>query len=261
MTFSIAISGKGGTGKTTVSALLVHLLKNYAGKPILGVDSDPNSNLSEALGVDVTMSVGKAREMLLKNKDNLGPNQRKEDYFNYLFQSAVEEFDGYDIIIMGNAEGPGCYCYVNNLLRKMVDDLSDKYPLMILDTEAGLEHFSRRTTRDIDILLVVTDPTAKGVLTAKRIQELIKTLNTNIRKAYLVVNNIPPRFINKVKELEKTSGLECIAVIPEDPLIQEFDLDGKAIPNLPASSLALKGVTELIKKLEIPTAPTSEITK
>ena len=107
MTFSIAISGKGGTGKTTVSALLVHLLKNYAGKPILGVDSDPNSNLSEALGVDVTMSVGKAREMLLKNKDNLGPNQRKEDYFNYLFQSAVEEFDGYDIIIMGNAEGPG----------------------------------------------------------------------------------------------------------------------------------------------------------
>ena len=132
---------------------------------------------------------------------------------------------------------------------------------MILDTEDGLEHFSRRTTRDIDILLVVTDPTAKGVLTAKRIQELIKTLNTNIRKAYLVVNRIPPRFINKVKELEKTSGLECIAVIPEDPLIQEFDLDGKAIPNLPASSLALKGVTELIKKLEIPTAPTSEITK
>lgn len=258
MTFSIAISGKGGTGKTTISSLLVHLLKN-TDHPILAVDSDPNSNLNEALGVDVPMSVGKAREMLLKNKDKLGPYQQKADYFNYLFQSSVEEFDGYDIIVMGNAEGPGCYCYVNNLLRKIMDELSEKYPIMIVDTEAGLEHFSRRTTRDIDILLVVTDPTAKGVLTAKRIHELISTLNTNIRKAYLIVNNIPPRFMDKVKELEATSGLECIAVIPEDPLVQEYDLSGKAIPELPESSLAKKSVIELLKKLDIPTTSKGEI--
>ncbi len=258
MTFSIAISGKGGTGKTTISALLIHLLKNR-NKPILAVDSDPNSNLNEALGVDITMSVGMAREMLLKNKDKLGPNQQKADYFNYLFQSSVEEFDGYDIIVMGNAEGPGCYCYVNNLLRKIMDELSDKYPLMIVDTEAGLEHFSRRTTRDIDILLVVTDPTAKGVLTAKRIHELISTLNTNIRKAYLVVNNIPLKFMDKVKDLESTSGLKCIGVIPEDPLVQEFDLSGRPIPDLPESSLAKKSVIELLKKLEIPTTSKGEI--
>jgi CO dehydrogenase maturation factor len=218
LTFNIAISGKGGTGKTTLSALLVTLLKNYNGSPILAVDSDPNSNLNDALGVKVSMSVGGARELLLDNKEKLGPLQTKEEYFRYLFQSAIEEFEGYDLLVMGQAEGSGCYCYVNNLLRKIMDELADKYQLMIVDTEAGLEHFSRRTTRDIDILLVVTDPTAKGVLTAKRINELVKSLNTNIKKLFLVINKVPPNLMNKVEELEKKSGLECLTVIPKDPL-------------------------------------------
>lgn len=252
LTFSIAISGKGGTGKTTISALLLNLLKNHSGSPILGVDADPNSNLNEALGVKANMSVGKAREMLLENKDKLGPYQTKEEYFNYLFQSAIEEFEGFDLIVMGRAEGPGCYCYVNNLLRKIMDELADRYPLMIVDTEAGLEHFSRRTTRDIDILLVVTDPTAKGVLTAKRINELIKSLNIGIHQAFLVVNRVPPQFMEKVKELEATSGLKCIAVIPEDQLIQEYDLSGTPLTELPESSQALKAVKELLEKLKIP---------
>lgn len=252
LTFSIAVSGKGGTGKTTLSALLVSLLKNRSDSPLLAVDADPNSNLNEALGVKAELSVGKAREMLLENKDKLGPNQTKEEYFNYLFQSAIEEFEGFDLIVMGRAEGPGCYCYVNNLLRKIMDELADRYPLMIVDTEAGLEHFSRRTTRDIDILLVVTDPTAKGVMTAKRISELIKSLNVGIHQAYLIINRVPPQFMDRIKELEEASGLECIAVIPQDPLIQEFDLAGKPMPELPDSSPALKAVEELLEKLQIP---------
>ncbi|MFQ6134775.1 MAG: AAA family ATPase [Nitrososphaerales archaeon] len=261
LAFSIAISGKGGTGKTTISAILVNLLKNYSGSPILAVDADPNSNLNEALGVKAEMSVGKAREMLLENKDKLGPNQTKEEYFNYLFQSAIEEFEGFDLIVMGRAEGPGCYCYVNNLLRKVLDELADRYPLMIVDTEAGLEHFSRRTTRDIDILLVVTDPTAKGVLTAKRISEMIKSLNTNIRKAFLVVNRVPPQFMDRVQDLEKTSGLKCIAVIPRDQLIEEYDLSGVSLTELPESSQALKAVKELMEKLEIPAIQKGEISR
>lgn len=261
MTFSIAISGKGGTGKTTIAAILVNLLKNHSSDPILAVDSDPNTNLNEALGVQADMSVGKAREMLLKNKDKLGPEQTKEEYFNYLFQNSIEEFEGYDLIVMGQAEGSGCYCYVNNLLRKIMDELADRYPLMIVDTEAGLEHFSRRTTRDIDILLVVTDPTTKGVLTAKRINELIKSLNTNIGQTYLIVNKVPPRFLDRVQELEKTSGLKSIAVIPHDPLIEEYDLTGTSLTELPESSPALKAVKELVEKLKIPILQKGEISR
>jgi CO dehydrogenase maturation factor len=252
LTFSIAVSGKGGTGKTTLSALLVSLLKNYDGNPILAVDSDPNSNLNEALGVKADLSVGRARELLLENKDKLGPTQTKEEYFNYLFQSAVEEFDGFDLLVMGRAEGPGCYCYVNNLLRKIMDELAGQYQLMIVDTEAGLEHFSRRTTRDIDVLLVVTDPTAKGVMTAKRVSDLIKSLNVGIHKAFLVINRVPPQFMSKIKDLEAASGLKCIAVIPEDSLIQEYDLTGRPVSELPSHSPALNAVKELVSKLEIP---------
>ncbi len=261
MTFSIAISGKGGTGKTTVCAILINLLKNYSDNPILAVDADPNSNLNEALGVKADMTVGRAREILLENKDKLGPYQTKEEYFNYLFQNAIEEFDGFDLIVMGQAEGPGCYCYVNNLLRKIMDELAGRYPLMIVDTEAGLEHFSRRTTRDIEILLVVTDPTTKGVNTAKRISELIKSLNTKIGNTFLVLNKVPPQFMDRVQDLAKTSGLPCLSVIPRDPLIEEHDLSGISLTKLPESSSALKAVKELLKKLKIPALYTSGIAK
>jgi CO dehydrogenase maturation factor len=221
----------------------------------LAVDADPNSNLNEALGVKADISVGKAREILIENKDKLGPNQTKEEYFKYLFHNAIEEYDGFDLLVMGQAEGSGCYCFINNLLRKIMDDLADRYPLMIVDTEAGLEHFSRRTTRDIDILLVVTDPTAKGVLTARRISELIKSLNTNIGKVYLVLNRVPLEFMDRVQDLENRSGLKCLAVIPRDPLIEEFDLSGRSLTELPETSKALNGVKELLKKIKIPTLP------
>jgi CO dehydrogenase maturation factor len=133
-----------------------------------------------------------------------------------------------------------------------MDELADRYPMMIVDTEAGLEHFSRRTTRDIDILLVVTDPTAKGVMTAKRISDLIKTLNVGIHHAFLIVNRVPPQFMDKVRDLEAASGLKCIAVIPQDSLIQEYDLAGRPIPDLPTHSPALKAVKKLVENLEIP---------
>ena len=251
MTFSIAISGKGGTGKTTISALLITLLKNHFDKPILAVDSDPNSTLNEALGVDLAITVGEARETLLKNKDKLGPYQTKEEYFNYLFQSSIMELDGFDLIAMGHSEGSGCYCYVNNLLRKIMDELANRYPLMIVDTEAGLEHFSRRTTQDIDILLVVTDPTTKGALTAKRIKEIISSLKINIRQVFLVINRVTSKSVDKIQDLEKISGFKCIEVIPEDPLIKEYDLSGVSLEKLPERSQALKAIKNIIEKLNL----------
>ncbi len=259
MTFSIAVAGKGGTGKTTISALLTYLLRNYPGGPILAVDADPNSTLNEALGVQVDLTVGDARETLLKNKDKLGPYQTKEEYFNYLFHSAIAEFEGFDMLSMGHSEGPSCYCYVNNLLRKIMDELADRYQLMIVDTEAGLEHFSRQTTRDVDILLVVTDPTAKGVLTAKRIKDLVGSLKIGIKKIFLVVNKAPPNFEGNIQEFEEASGLKCIAIIPEDPLIKDYDLAGIPLTKLPESSPALRAAKHLLTKLKIPPVQTGEI--
>jgi len=250
--FTIAISGKGGTGKTTISAILIDLLKDPEGEPILAVDADPNSTLNEALGVDVEMTIGDAREMLLREKDRLSPTQTKEEYLTYLFQSAIEECEGFDLVVMGRAEGPGCYCYVNNVLRKLIDSFSDRYPLVIIDSEAGLEHFSRRTTRDVDVLLVVTDPTVKGALTAKRINMLCREIDLHIHNTFLVVNRVPPHLTDSISDLERASGLKCIAVIPEDPLIREYDLNGRPLTELPDLSAAIKAVKGLARQITIP---------
>ena len=180
MTFTIAVSGKGGTGKTTVSALLVRALVEKEKKPILAVDADPNSNLNECLGVSLKRSVGDIRETLLEKQQSLPPDQSKESYLDYMIQSSLTESDAFDLLAMGRPEGPGCYCYVNNVLRKIVDSIASGYPYVVMDTEAGLEHLSRRTTRDLDVLIITTDPTTRGAATAKRIAELVKELDTKV---------------------------------------------------------------------------------
>lgn len=249
MTFSIALSGKGGTGKTTITALLIKILSKKVEGPMLVIDADPNSTLNEALGIKAENTIGDLRERFLKNRDSLPPEYPKEDYLNYLIQSSVMENNDYDLIIMGRPEGPGCYCFVNNVLRKVLDSVSQKYPLVLMDTEAGLEHFSRRTTRDIDLLLVATDPTISGAKTAKRIKELCKELHINIGRILLVVNRATPSVEDKIKEVIKESELDCAGIIPEDPLIQQFNAEGKSLLDLPSSSTALKAVNEIVNEL------------
>lgn len=258
MTFTIAVSGKGGSGKTTVSALLIRILSEKTGKPVLAVDADPNANLNEALGVPVKGVVGEIRERLLQEKDNLSPSQTKEDYLNYMIQSSLIEQERYDLLVMGRPEGPGCYCYVNNLLRKILDSIASSYPLVVMDSEAGLEHFSRRTTRDVDTLLITTDPTARGVATAKRITDLIKEINTKVGRIYVIANRVSESTRNRIFEEIRRTGLDCIGAIPEDPLVQEFDVNGKPIFDLPADAPAYKAMLEIARRLPIPelTSPT-----
>ena len=249
MTFSIAVSGKGGAGKTTITALLIKILSKKVKGPMLVIDADPNSNLNEALGIKTENTIGDVRESFLKNKDNLPPEQSKEEYLNYLIQSSITENDDFDIIVMGRPEGPGCYCFINNVLRKVLDSVSQHYPLVLMDTEAGLEHFSRRTTRDIDLLLVATDPTISGARTAKRIKELCKELQINIGRILLIVNRVTPSMKERIDEVIKTSEIDFVGIIPEDPLIQQFSIEGKPLLNLPSSSIALKAVNEVVNGL------------
>jgi len=251
LTISIAVTGKGGVGKTIVAALLIKVLHEETGEVILAVDADPNSNLHEALGIEAGKSIGEIREEMLKLGDQIPPEQGRADYLEGLIESVIVEGEGFDLISMGRPEGPGCYCYVNHLLRKVLDKLTGRYRFVVIDAEAGLEHFSRRTTRDVDILLVVSDPTARGFMTAKRVKELVAELNTKFGRMYLVVNRMPEGLAEKVAEEVSKVGIECIALIPEDDLLAKFDLEGRPFIQLPKESRAYKAIASLIKKLPL----------
>lgn len=251
VTFSVAVSGKGGTGKTTISALLVRALVERGKKPVLAVDADPNSNLNESLGLSVRRTVGDIRENLLERQNSLPPDQSKESYLDYMIQSSLTESDAFDLLAMGRPEGPGCYCYVNNVLRKIVDSVTSSYPYVVMDTEAGLEHFSRRTTRDLDALLIATDATARGVATARRIAELVKELDTKVGHIYAVANRVPDSLSERIRQDLRKADLDCLAVVPEDELIRAFEVEGKPIYGLPETSSALKSVSEMVDRLGI----------
>ena len=252
MTYSIAVSGKGGTGKTTISALLIRALVEREKKPVLAVDADPNSNLNESLGVSLRRSVGEIREDLLERQNSLPPDQTKESYLDYMIQSSLTESDAFDLLAMGRPEGPGCYCYVNNVLRKIVDSITSSYPYIVMDTEAGLEHFSRRTTRDLDVLMITTDPTTRGIATARRIAELVGELETRVGRIYAIANRVPEFLDARVRKDIHDAGLECLAVVPEDESVREFEVEGKPIYTLPQTSRVFRSVAEIVDKLAIP---------
>ena len=252
MTFSVAVSGKGGTGKTTVSTLLIRALVENGKKPVLAVDADPNSNLNESLGLSIRRTVGDIRENLLERQSSLPPEESKEDYLNYMVQSSLTESDEFDLLAMGRPEGPGCYCYVNNVLRKIIDSIASNYPYVVMDTEAGLEHLSRRTTRDLDVLMITTDPTTRGIATAKRIAELVKELDTKVGHIYTIANRVPELLNERVRRDLQNVGLECLAIVPEDELVQEFEVEGKPIYTLPRLSKAFRSVVEMVDRLQVP---------
>jgi len=252
VTFSVAVSGKGGTGKTTVSTLLIRTLVEKGKKPVLAVDADPNSNLNESLGLPLKRTVGDIRENLLERQSSLPPEESKENYLNYMVQSSLTESDEFDLLAMGRPEGPGCYCYVNNVLRKIVDSIASNYPYVVMDTEAGLEHLSRRTTRDLDVLMITTDPTTRGIATAKRIAELVKELDTKVGRIYTIANRVPESLNERVRRDLQNVGLECLAIIPEDELVQEFEVEGKPVYTLPRVSKAFRSVVEIVDRLPVP---------
>jgi len=247
--FSIVVTGKGGTGKTTISALIVRAFMEKTSKAILAIDADPNSNLNQVLGVPLRKTVGDIREQLLEDKERMPPEMSKESYLEFMVQSSVTEGSRFDLLAMGRPEGPGCYCYVNVLLRKIVDTISKNYPLVVMDAEAGLEHLSRRTTRDVDVMLIATDPTARSMETARRILELSKQLHTNVGHVYAVANRVPDALRATVVRSIESLGLDCLAVVPEDPLVQEYDIAGKPLMALPDTSLAYRAIKDLVGKM------------
>lgn len=231
----IAVTGKGGTGKTAVTAMLIrHLLKGSARKyKILAIDADPDANLADALGVTVGKTIGDMREFMQQSRYTTPPDTDKQALFeSKLFEILAEE-EGYDLLVMGKPEGSGCYCFVNNLLRGLMDKTVSDYDLTIIDTPAGLEHLSRKTIPDLDILIVVTDESRRGLTTAERIRDLAGEIELRYEELYVVVNKVTPERKKQVLLNAKGVGLKVIGTIPYDELLAKFDLVGDPLIGLP----------------------------
>lgn len=249
MTFSIAVAGKGGTGKTTVSSLIIRYLRNSKTGPILAVDADPNANLGDSLGLKAEQTVGSMVATFQNEKMSIPPGMTKDVYLEYKLNSILVEGKGIDLLAMGRGEGPECYCVPNHLLKKFIDSLAHNYTYIVMDNEAGMEHLSRKTTEDIDVLLLVSDHSVKGIRTLARIKELVSELKLVVRRQEVIINRVPDVLAPAIGEELARLGIEPAALIPEDEQVAAYDLDVKPLLDLPDASRAVKAVNDLLGKL------------
>lgn len=245
-----AVSGKGGTGKTMFAALLVRTLSEMdGGGDILAIDADPDENLSGALGLEYKKTIGDLREELLRERDKLAPTQSWRSLLEYRIMEALVEGDKFDLLVMGRPEGPGCYCAVNHVLREIIDTFARNYDYVVIDAEAGLEHLSRRTTQDVDVMLVITDPSRRGVTTAQRIRDLSRDLEIKFKNLFVIINRVSPEKADRIKKYSEDLGLEVLGSIPEDEYVLEYDFEGRPLTQLPEDSKALGSVREIARRL------------
>jgi len=245
LSFTIAVSGKGGTGKTTFAGMMIRHLLDKGKGPILAVDADSNSNLNEVLGVEVRSTIGEAREMM---KKDVPTGMTKDIWFEYKVQEALTEAKGFDLIAMGRPEGPGCYCAANTLARKCLDLLTGNYRYIVIDNEAGMEHFSRLTTRDVDLLFILSDSSRRSILTASRIRDLIHELDLRIVREVLVINRVQGELDQEIlKEELKRQNLELAGTIPVDEEVYRYDLEGKPTISLPLESKAVQAAGRIFE--------------
>lgn len=246
MGFIIAVAGKGGTGKTTTAALLVRLLKEISRSSVLAVDADPNSNFAEALGVKPKETIGSILDRIARSPDAIPQGMSKERFIEYEVQTAVQEAQGFDILTMGRPEGPGCYCYVNNVLRNIMAKLINDYDFIVIDNEAGFEHLSRRTTRSCDALVVVASPSLVALKAAKRISNIVDELEIKTKNKFLIVNcSDTDMDKNSIRDLE----LEYLGHVPLDPQISKISLNGGSLMKLDQMAESLKILRKIGDKI------------
>ncbi|MCX7823384.1 MAG: AAA family ATPase [Syntrophobacterales bacterium] len=240
MSYVISLGGKGGTGKTTVAGLLIRYMLKRGMKPILAVDADPNTNLNEVLGIKIKTTLSDARERM---KKDVPTGMTKDIFMELQMEEALVEADGVDLIAMGHPEGPGCYCAANSILSNLLDKLMANYPYLVVDNEAGMEHFNRLTQKDIDLLLLVSDGSKRGLTAACRISDLVRSLPIRLGRQYLIVNQWsgdPDMFLANLPEEVAQTFEKNVTVFPIDPLIAQYDIQGKPTISLPDDSAIVR---------------------
>ena len=259
MTTTIALAGKGGVGKTTVASMMIKYLAQSQPGAVLAIDADPSSNLNMVLGLDLEWTVGDIREDLLgqvKQSLTLGGaamgsiagGVSKQEYLDYQIRSAVIEGEQIDLIAMGQPEGPGCYCAVNHNLREVIDAISRNYRYVVIDNEAGMEHLSRRTTRNVQHLFIVSDPTQRGIVAAERIAAFRHALDISIEHTGLILNrlrgDIPPVLQERIEQMD----IPFLGVVPADDELAEFEFSGRPLVELGKDSTVYKAVVDIIEE-------------
>lgn len=250
-TKKIAVAGKGGTGKTTFTALLIKELIRQDKGEIIAVDADPNSNLNEALGLEVKETIADILDEVKSGK-TVPEGMPKDVFVEWRLNQILTESPDVDLIVMGIPQGSGCYCFPNDLMRKYLESLKENYEYIVMDNEAGMEHLSRKIVTGIDALFVVSDSSARAVRSAGRVHEIVKTVGIDVKDIYLVVTKTlgEDSLIQLSEEIEKT-GLKLIGDIPYDEAVVKQDLAGKALSELGDESKAVLAVREIIKKANL----------
>ncbi|KJS81288.1 MAG: carbon monoxide dehydrogenase [Peptococcaceae bacterium BICA1-8] len=246
----IAVAGKGGTGKTTFASLIVkYLIQNKMGT-VLAVDADPNANLSEVLGMEVKTTIS---ELLEQTKDpkSVPVGMSKEVFIEYKLQQSLVESKNVDLLVMGNPQGAGCYCYPNDLLRKYLERLSSGYDYVVVDNEAGLEHISRKTIPHVDWLFVISDASARGIRSAGRVHELVRSLGSTVKEELLIVTKTKTDSLVNLEDEINATGIKLIGDIPYDEAIATFDEEGKALFELPDNNMAVNAAKKILIKAGI----------
>ena len=251
MTVTIAIAGKGGTGKTTIAALLIKLLREQGRGPILAIDADPASNLNAVLGLPLERTVGDIREDSGEKarSGRLEAGVPKQDLLDYEINASIIEGEGVDLLAMGRPEGPGCYCAANTMLRTIVDRISASYDVVVIDNEAGLEHLSRRTTRDVDVLLVISDPSVRGLTTAGRIIDLIDELKTKVGTHHLIVNRANGHIGPQLMQVVRQRDLKLLATIPSNETLARLDAEGRPVIEVPDDNVVCELLRPVVEQI------------
>ncbi|MFN7170924.1 MAG: AAA family ATPase, partial [Candidatus Omnitrophota bacterium] len=249
MTLRIAFSGKGGTGKTTLSALAIKYFIEQKITPLLAVDADPNSNLNVALGLEFKETIAEVREEVLEGRVPQG--EAKNEFILRRLNEILVEADNFDLLVMGRPESQGCYCAVNHLLRDYLSKLSQQYRVVVMDTEAGMEHLSRRTTDDLDILFIVANPDPVSLRAALRIQEISGKLKLRIKNKYLIINRLNSTLPDPLREMVEKTMLNLIGTIPEDREVAEAMQQGKSVLDL-APSPASQSLHKILEAISTP---------
>jgi len=249
LSFNIAVAGKGGSGKTSIASLIIRYLKKSSLEPILAVDADPNANLAESLGLEVRQTVGRILDNFQGEKINIPPGMTKEAYLEYKLNEAIVESKGLDLLTMGRGEGPECYCYPNLMLRKLIDNLAGNYAYVVMDNEAGMEHLSRRTTQNIDVLIITSDHSVKGIRTIARIRDIVAELKLVVKRELIVINFVPTNIDPLLKEELDRLEITPTTIVPLDEEVQRYDLERKSLFDLPDTSKAVMTVNDLMDRL------------